>query len=230
MKKLLSAVLILTVAASCSSKKPKKEVQDVDNSKTISRDFEVRDASSTTRPGWVEDAEIWTEQEGMDTKKYRYFAYETEPKVNREIACNLAKANVRVDIASEITTFIQKSLASSTEGAAAIDANNPKTQAMREFVSNTMAEKVQSLINGAAVIKTYWEKRQYMQTLGAKKDYIGFTCASLIRMEASRLQAAIDKASEDIVAKVDDPETKENVKKALDKIDEDFVKARQGQI
>jgi hypothetical protein len=230
MKKLLSAVLILTVAASCSSKKPKKEVQDVDNSKTISRDFEVRDASSTTRPGWVEDAEIWTEQEGMDTKKYRYFAYETEPKVNREIACNLAKANVRVDIASEITTFIQKSLASSTEGAAAIDANNPKTQAMREFVSNTMAEKVQSLINGAAVIKTYWEKRQYMQSLGAKKDYIGFTCASLIRMEATRLQAAVDKASEDIVSKVDDPETKENVKKALDKIDEDFVKARQGKI
>jgi hypothetical protein len=166
----------------------------------------------------------------MDTKKYRYFAYETEPKVNREIACNLAKANVRVDIASEITTFIQKSLASSTEGAAAIDANNPKTQAMREFVSNTMAEKVQSLINGAAVIKTYWEKRQYMQSLGAKKDYIGFTCASLIRMEATRLQAAVDKASEDIVSKVDDPETKENVKKALDKIDEDFVKARQGKI
>lgn len=230
MKKLLSIALVLTIVASSCSSKKKKEVKDVDNSATIARDFEVRDASSTTRPGWVEDAEVWVEQENMDTKKYRYFAFETEPKVNREIACNLAKANVRVDIASEITTFIQKSLASSTEGAAAIDANNPKTQAMREFVSNTMAERVQSLINGAAVIKTYWEKRQYMQKLGAKKDYIGFTCASLIRMETSRLQAAVDKASEDIVAKVDDPETKENVKKALDKIDEDFVKARHGEI
>jgi uncharacterized lipoprotein YmbA len=230
MKMLLSIVMVLTVASSCSSKKPKKEVADVDNSQTIKRDYEVRDASSTSRPGWVEDAQIWTEQENMDVAKYRYFAYETEPKVNREIACNLAKANVRVDIASEITTFIQKSLASSTEGAAAIDANNPKTTAMREFVSNTMAEKVQSLINGAAVIKTYWEKRQYMQKMGAKRDYIGFTCASLIRMETTRLQGAIDKASEDIVAKVDDPETKENVKKALEKIDEDFVKARKGEI
>ncbi len=230
MKMLLSIVMVLTVASSCSSKKPKKEVADVDNSQTIKRDYEVRDASSTSRPGWVEDAQVWTEQESMDVAKYRYFAYETEPKVNREIACNLAKANVRVDISSEITTFIQKSLASSTEGAAAIDANNPKTTAMREFVSNTMAEKVQSLINGAAVIKTYWEKRQYMQKMGAKKDYIGFTCASLIRMETTRLQAAVDKASEDIVAKVDDPETKENVKKALEKIDEDFVKARKGEI
>ena len=227
MKKLLSLVLVLSFGVACSSK---KTVKDVDNTETIARDFEVRDASSTTRPGWIEDAQIWTEQEKMDVEKYRYFAFETEPKVNREIACNLAKANARTDIAAEITTFIQKSLGASEEGQAAIDANNPKTQAMREFVSNTLAEKVQSLIHGSAVIKTYWEKRNYLQKLGAKKDYIGFTCATLVRMEKSRLKAAIDKASEDIVAKADDPETKENVKKALEKVDEDFLKARQGQI
>ena len=37
-------------------------------------------------------------------------------------------------------------------------------------------------------------------------------------------------ASEDIVKKSDDPDTKENVKKALEKIDEDFVKARRGEV
>jgi hypothetical protein len=228
MLKLMPLVLALSVVTvGCSSK---KKVKDVDNTPTIARDFEVRDASSTTRPGWIEDAEVWTEQEKMDTQKYRYFSFETEPKVNREIACNLAKANVRVDIASEITTFIQKTLAASQEGQAAIDANNPRTAPMREYVSNTMAEKVQSLINGAAVIKTYWEKRNYMQSMGAKKDYIGFTCASLIRMETSRLKAAVDKASEDLIEKADDPETKENVKKALENIDEDFVKARHGEV
>jgi hypothetical protein len=227
MMKLLSVLLVLSLGVACSSK---KKVKDVDNSKTISRDFEVRDASSTTRPGWIEDAEVWVEQEKMDVKKYRYFSFETEPKVNREIACNLAKANVRSDIAAEVTTFIQKSLASSTEGAAAIDANNPKTQAMREFVSNTLAERVQSLIHGAAVIKTYWEKRNYLQKMGAKKDYIGFTCATLVRMESSRLKAAIDKASEDLVQKADDPETKDNVKKALENLSDDFVKARHGEV
>lgn len=225
--KLLPLLFILTLSVACSSK---KTVKDVDNSETISRDFEVRDASSTIRPGWVEDAEVWADQEKMDVEKYRYFSFETEPKVNREIACNLAKANVRADIAAEVTTFIQKSLAASEEGSAAIDANNPKTQPLREFVSNTLAEKVQSLVHGAAVIKTYWEKRQYLQKMGAKKDYIGFTCATLVQMERARLKAAIEKASEDIVKKADDPETKENVKKALEKIDEDFVKARQGEV
>lgn len=224
--KLLSVLLILTLGVACSSK---KKVADVDNSQTIARDYEVRDASSTVRPGWIEDAEIWTAQENMDTKKFRYFSFETEPKVSREIACNLAKANVRADIASEITTFIQKSLAASQEGAPAIDPNNPKTQPMREYVSNTLAEKVQSLIHGAAVIKTYWEKRNYLQKMGAKKDYVGFTCATLVRMEEGRLKAAIDKASEDLVEKAD-PELKENVKKALQNLDEDFVKARHGEV
>lgn len=225
--KLMSVLLILSLGVACSSK---KKVKDIDNSETIARDFEVRDASSTVRPGWIEDAEVWTEQENMDTKKFRYFSFETEPKVNREIACNLARANVRSDIAAEITTFIQKSLAASTEGAAAIDANNPKTQPMREYVSNTLAERVQSMIHGAAVIKTYWEKRNYLQKKGAKKDYIGFTCATLIRMENDRLKAAIDKASEDLVQKADDPETKENVKKALENLGEDFIKARHGEV
>ena len=224
--KLMSVLLILSLGVACSSK---KKVKDVDNSETIARDYEVRDASSTVRPGWIEDAEVWVAQENMDTKKFRYFSNETEPKVNRDIACNLAKANVRTDIAAEITTFIQKSLASSTEGQAAIDANNPKTLPMREYVSNTLSERVQSLIHGAAVIKTYWEKRNYMQKLGAKKDYVGFTCATLIRMEDARLKAAIDKASEDLVEKAD-PELKENVKKALENLDEDFVKARHGEV
>jgi hypothetical protein len=65
--------------------------------------------------------------------------------------------------------------------------------------------------------------------MGAKKDFIGFTCAALIRMETNRLKSAIDKASEDLVEKAD-PELKDNVKKALEKIDEDFVKARHGEV
>jgi hypothetical protein len=106
MMKLLSLLLVLSLGVACSSK---KKVKEVDYSSTISKDFEVKESSTNgIRPGWIEDAEIWTAQENMDVTKFRYFSFETEPKVNREIACNLAKANVRSDIAAEITTFIQK--------------------------------------------------------------------------------------------------------------------------
>jgi hypothetical protein len=101
---------------------------------------------------------------------------------------------------------------------------------MRDYVSNTLAEKVQSLIHGAAVTNTYWEKRQFLQKLGAKKDYIGFTCATLVRMDTKVLKEAVSRAAEGVANQASDPELKENVKKALDKIDEDFVKARKGEV
>ncbi len=225
--KLLPFLAILALASACASK---KKIKEVDYSETISRDYVVKEsATNGVRPGWIEDAEGWATQENMDTKKFRFFSFETEPKVNREIACNLAQANARSVIAAEITTFIQKSLAESTEGSAAIDANNPKTQPMRDYVSNTLSERIQSLVHGAGVIKTYWEKRSYQKSLGAKKDYFGFTCAALIRMETERLRTAIEKASEDLVEKAD-PEVKENVKKALQNLDEEFVKARHGEV
>ena len=49
-------------------------------------------------------------------------------------------------------------------------------------------------------------------------------------MNKKILKEAILKASEEVVNKAEDPEVKENVKKALDKIDEDFLKARQGEV
>jgi hypothetical protein len=226
MKTTLALVVLMLVVGACSSK---RKVKEVDNTDTIKRDYEVRDASSNFRPAWIEDAEVWAEQEEK-VKDSRWFAFETEPKVNREIACNLAKANARADVAAEITTFIQKTLAASTEGAAAIDPANPKTQPMRDYVSNTLAERVQSLVHGAAVTKTYWEKRQYIKDLGAKKDHVGFTCAVLVRMSKKTLSEAIRKAAEEVVGKAEDATVKENVKKALDQVDEDFLKARKGEV
>lgn len=225
MKTLLFVMSALLIVTGCSSTRKVKEVEHEE----IKRDYEVRDASSNFRPAWIEDVDQWATQEDKD-KRWRWFAFETEPKVNREIACNLAKANVRSDIAAEITTFIQKTLASSQQGVSAIDANNPKTAALSDFVQNTLAERVQSLVHGAQVNKTYWEKRDFQKGLGAKKDHVGFTCAVLVRMDSNQLKTAVEKAAEEVINKAEDPETKENVKKALENIDEDFVKARQGEV
>jgi hypothetical protein len=226
MKTLMAFVALTMLAGGCSSK---RKVKEVDNTESIKKDYDVRDASSNFRPAWIEDVETWAEQEKKGDN-WRWFAFETEPKVNREMACNLAKANTRADIAAEITTFIQKTLAASQEGSAAIDPNNPRTQPLRDFVSNTLAERVQSLIHGAAVSKTYWEKRDFQKAKGAKRDHVGYTCAVLVRMDTAQLKEAVSRAADEVVKKADDPEVKDNVKKALETIDEDFVKARQGEV
>jgi hypothetical protein len=225
MKKVLLMIALMALVASCGSSKKKKELNEESNSGTIQKDYIVR-ASSTgnIRPAWVYDPIEWAQAKGRDLKKFRYFSFETEPKVNRGIACNLAKANAKSDIAGEITTFISKSLASSTEGQASINENNPQVEGLRSFVENTLAEKVQAMLVGAAVAKTYWEKRNYKQSKGAKRDFIGYTCAALIRMKKETIQNAIDRVGRILDKKTDDAKTKANVKKAIKDANDNFGK------
>ena len=221
-------LLSLVIGVSCG-KKDDKELEEREH-ENIAREYRVVDSSSNVRPGWIEDAGVWSRQHSKEVKKYRFFSYETEPKVNRKISCDLAKANAKTDIAGEIATFIDKSLATSQAGNASIDENNPQIQALREYVENTLAEKVPALIHGAAIEKTYWEKRKYLKKLGAKKDFVAYTCAVYVRIPHERLNAAIDEAANHVASQVDDAETKANVKKALKDLSKNYEKAATGQL
>jgi len=229
MKKILMGILLISLMG-CSSKKDLNRDLEERENKDIQRDFVVIDASSPTRFGWIEDPEAWAHQNGRDLEKFRYFAFETEPKVSREIACDLAKAQVRSDIAGEIATFIDKQLGVSKEGDSSIDENNPNVKALREYTETTLAEKIMSLVHGAEISKTYWEKRRYQEKLGAKKDFTAYTCAVFIRMDSKRLATAVNEAANHVINKADDPETKENVKNALKNASENFIKAKAGEI
>jgi hypothetical protein len=227
MSKFLTFLVAGALVVSCASKDNKKlEEREHEN---IARDYLVVDASSNTRPGWIEDAEVWARNHSKDTNKFSYFSYETDPKVSRNISCNLAKANAKSDIAGEITTFIDKQLGASTQGNANIDENNPQIESLREYVENTLTEKIQALIHGAHVEKTYWEKRKYLKDKGAKKDFTAWTCGVFLRMPTESLKRAIDEAANHVAGRNDDPETKETVRKALKDASENFIKAKRGE-
>ncbi|ATH08655.1 hypothetical protein BIY24_12065 [Halobacteriovorax marinus] len=229
MKRSFLFIFSLLLLASCGSSDKEREVEERENTE-IQRDYVVKDASSNYKPGWIEDPEIWARDKGKDTVKYRYFSFETEPKVSRRIACDIAKANVKADIGGEIATFIDKQLATSTEGNASVDENNPNIQPLRQYVESTLAQKVQALIHGAAIVKTYWEKRSYQVELGAKKDFNAFTCAVFVRMDSKKLADAVDQAANFVANQSGDEATKSNVKKALDNAAENFNKAKRGEI
>ena len=229
MKNLLLLTLMLGILSACSSSKKERVPEDVEHEE-IKRDYTVRDASSGFRPGWVEDAEIWAKKHGKNTKKYRYFSYETEPKVSRSISCNIAKANARADIAGEIAAFIDKSLGTSTQGNASINENNPQVEELRQYAEHRLAEKVQASVHGAAVEKTYWEKRQYSKKKGAKKDFMAYTCAVFVRMDGERLKSAVEKAANHVVRRTDDPKTKQAVREALRDAAKNFEKIKTGEI
>lgn len=222
MKKLILLLALFGVAISCgSSKKEERELEEREHEE-IQRDYIVVDASSNYRPGWVEDAELWAnETEGHDTKTNRYFSFETDPKTSRTAACKLAKSQVNLNIAGEISTFIDRTLATTMEGDSSIDPNNPQVKDLQQYMDESLVEKVVSEINGAATIKLYWEKRQYKENLGAKKDYQAFVCSVLVRMNAKNLAEAVAKASS-LVENRAGPDLKARVKEALKNADEKF--------
>ncbi len=222
----MAAVSVMATLAACSSA-PEKTLTE-EKHEDLQRDYRVVDASSQKRPSWIEDAQQWAKENGQQVETYRFFSFETDPKTNRELACSLAKANARADVDGGITTFIQKPLGYSQEGAPSGDGTNAPQ--VREFVENTLAEKVQAMLHGVSVIKSYWEKRNYDVSLGAPGNYSAYTCAVLLRMESNTLKTAINKAAQDVVKAADDPDTKANVKEALKNIGQDFLKARAGEI
>lgn len=219
--KVLSLILVTIFLGACSSSKEKSRIKEVDNTETIKKDFVVRDASQTYRPIWVTDATEWAKDKKRDTKQYRYFSFETEPKVTREIACNLARAYTKADIASEISTIIDKSLVETVDGTAGIDQNDPQVTALRDYVETSLVEKVKAKVVGAAIIKTYWEKRQYQKELGAKKDFYGYSCAVLIRIKTEELKSLMEDANK-LVVKEADPSLKERAQEALKKAEENI--------
>lgn len=222
----LTSVCIFLQSCSSSAPKSNPEAKDQKISDEIKKDYKVIDASSGTRPGWIVDATDWARANNYDLKNYRYFSYETEPKVSREIACQLAKAHAKSDIAGEIATFLKQTLGSSEEGQASIDPNNPITQPLRSFLESNLTEKIQEVIVGAQIAKTHWEKRSYLVDLGARRDFIGFTCASFIQIKDEFIQSAIDLARSEMLNRTSDKSMKEKVTKALSDAEKQFDQMR----
>jgi len=190
------SLLALLITIGCSS--TKDDVADKKH-EDLEKNYKVRDASSNYRPGWIVNANLWAKKNNKNISTYRYFSFETGPKVDRDIACNMAKANAKVDIAGEISSYIEKELTSKQEGDAFIDENSPEDKKLLHFVSNVLVERIQSNLHGVAVEKSYWEKRSYEKDLGAKKDFTAYTCAVFVKINSDALAKAVEKASKRVV-------------------------------
>ena len=209
---LLTAAIFLLLSCSGAD----KHRADDKKNEHIKREYIVVDASSEYRPGWIEDAKLWAKKNGENTKEYRYFSFETDIKASKKVACDLAHANVKAAIASEISTSIERKLNAFLEGQSSVDPKNPEVQSLKEYVETSLKEQVQTHIHGAQVVGTYWEKRQYKKDLDAPRNFAAWTCANFARMSAMALEKAV-KASNDLVLQQAESNTlKQDISQALE--------------
>ena len=211
MKLLILSMTTLFILGGCSSN---KKYQD-EKHENLEKDYVVKDSNSKSRPGWIEDAEGWAAENNLDLKVFKYYSYETTPKVGRKIACNLAKAYVKTDIAGEISTKINQELTSEMAGNSNVDENSPELKDLKEMVSTSLNETIDSTLIGAQIKKTYWEKRFYQKDLGAKKDYEAFTCAVFVQIDRNNLAKGLDLVQKKLETATEGKMPREEVRKII---------------
>ncbi|MAZ48236.1 MAG: hypothetical protein CME65_06715 [Halobacteriovoraceae bacterium] len=203
--KWLLVLCIAVVMTACSSRR-------------LEKDFKVVDASSQDIPEWVEDLDEWLDDEEKDYKKNRYYKYTTEPKNDRSTACEIAKARSASSVASEVSTFIKQSLAQSSHG----DPTKENGE-LSEYVQDDLTKLVQAELVGVQNYKVYWEKRRFLKEKGAKRDFDGYVCTSLVKISKANLKKAFQRSEEALASKVD-VKAKEQVQKIMQEAAEAYTK------
>lgn len=205
--KICMTLLLILLNLSCASRK-------------LERDYEVVDASHQEIPEWVSDLDEWLDDSEKDFEKNRYYIYTTEAKSERATACEIAKARASASVASEVSSFIKQSFAQSKHGNPSV-----KNPSLSEYVEDNLAKEVQAYLSGVQNYKEYWEKRRFKVDLGAKKDFDGYVCSSLVKVTKKNLKRSFTRAQELLDAKVaKNTEAKQQVKAIMEEASNVYLK------
>jgi len=177
----------------------------------LKKSYKVEDASSQIRPGWILDPEEYFKNEKYFAQ-YNYFAFETELKIDREMACEYAKMNIKADIAAEIKTNIMKRIGFSKEGENDMDLSDEDVKKLKSYIEIDMTEKVEQSITGIRIKQTYWEKRVF------ENGKYGYTCAVLVQIPRFLLEITIKEAKEDLLDNTPNDALRNKVKQNVENL------------
>jgi hypothetical protein len=210
MKKLL---MILTVSSlffvSCGSSEKDTKKEEV---RTFKKDYNLVDASTGVMPNWIEAPSKGDKSKAR--KKHRYFVNESAHKSKR-LCLKSAEARATARIASEIAQFMKNTFAESTQGG--------EDEDVTEYMQEQLAQEAQSFIVGARVHRTYWEKRRYLETLGAEEDKTEYNCYALVKMSKKNLEKAVKNSRRKLLQNIEEPEVKQKTDKILKDVSKKFA-------
>lgn len=214
MKKFLAMLAIAALFVSCGSSSKKKEAE-VDDTLKVQIDYKLQETSTgkSTPPEWIQEPSKGDKADNR--KKYRYFVNESKHSSKR-LAVRSAEARASARIAQEIAQFMKNTFAEATQGG--------EEEEVTEYMQEQLAQEAQTFIVGAEVIKTYWEKRRYLESMGAEEDKTVYTAFALVRMSKKNLEKAVQRSRAKLLGTIEAPEVKKKTDKILKDVDEAFSK------
>ncbi len=216
MKKLVNSFLlmvILTALVSCGSSKKDvvKEVPPPVEERIFKKDYILINASKKVLPEWIDSPAKG--DKSKERKKHRYFVNESNHK-NKRLCKRSAEARATARIAQEIAQFMKNTYAEAVQGGGDED--------VTEYMQEQLATESQAFIIGSTVLRTYWEKRGYKESLGADEDMSKFNCFALVKMSKKNLEKAVKRSRAKLLNGIADPEVKTKTNKALDLVEKKF--------
>lgn len=161
--KITNLTLILTaslIAGACSSAKTYFEESE---HKELKKDYKVKDASFTFRPGWIESPSEWAKRKDI-TPETKLFVAESH-RDDLEMSCALSKANVLKKVAEHEKYKTEYNFKGEST-------NAPSQTISRE--SYVLKETVVAEVSKTKVLQEYWEKREM------DSGEIIYSCAYLV--------------------------------------------------
>lgn len=214
MKKLpIMLIAASVVFGACSSSKKtevaeavKPAVQAAEESapRVFKLDYDLVDASDKVLPAWLKDPTLVGD--GDEKKKFRYFINESTHE-NQRLCERSAEARASARVAQEIAQFIKNTYSEATQGGG--------DEAVSEYMQEQLAQQAQSFIVGATVVKKYWEKRSYKESLGASEDAVKFKCFAVVRMSKKDLEKAVVQSRAKLLSEIPAPEVKKKTNAIL---------------
>jgi len=122
---------------------------------------------SKQRPKWISHPQKFGPKKlpKKSRKGKLFFSFETGPKTNREIACTMARAYTRQDVADFLVKFYRK---------------GEEKRAWDAYLMTEGHQYLKSFLKQAKLKKTYWEHRQYAPQIGYEDKTNAYVCALLV--------------------------------------------------
>ena len=215
MKKFIAMMVLAALFVSCGSSDKKEQQPKEDDTLKIQIDYKLQGTSTgkSTPPSWIQSPSKG--DKSKNRKKHRYFVNESEHSSKR-LAVRSAEARANARIAQEIAQFMKNTFAEATQGG--------EEEEVTEYMQEQLAQEAQTFIVGASVIKTYWEKRRYLESMGAEEDKTVYHAYALVRMSKKNLEKAVRRSRAKLLGTIEAPEVKKKTDKILKDVDEAFNK------
>ena len=184
--------------------------------------FKVLDAAPGGREAWLDNPNYYAKKEGLDTDNFYYYVGDAQ-SADKRMACEKANADALDDVAKQVSTFVDSTLArasadstgNDTNGTSAISASQTETSALSSQLSK-------ALVTGVEKNKQYWEQRDYSQVSGAKSI---FYCWVLAKVSKKKVEDLVTRAETIRFSK--DPDLKSKVEGKVNDIQKEFEKYMQ---